>query len=133
MRGYEDKRTKCIKQTNKHRALAKVHAFFLLENSLFWKTYWLVFFFFNLQFLQLFIYVPYDAKGPQFSSVQFSRSVMSDSLRPCESQQGRPPCLSPSPGVHSVHRVRDAIQPSHPGSSPSPPAPNLSQHQGLFQ
>ena len=29
-----------------------------------------------------------------------------------------------------VHRVRDAIQPSHPRSSPSPPAPNLSQHQG---
>ena len=32
-----------------------------------------------------------------------------------------------------VHRVRDAIQPSHPLSSPSPPAPNPSQHQGLFQ
>ena len=32
-----------------------------------------------------------------------------------------------------VHRVRDAIQPSHPGSSPSPPAPNPSQHQSLFQ
>ena len=32
-----------------------------------------------------------------------------------------------------VHRVKDAIQPSHPLSSPSPPAPNLSQHQGLFQ
>ena len=32
-----------------------------------------------------------------------------------------------------VHRVNDAIQPSHPLSSPSPPAFNLSQHQGLFQ
>ena len=32
-----------------------------------------------------------------------------------------------------VHRVGDAIQPSHPGSSPSPPAPNPSQHQSLFQ
>ena len=32
-----------------------------------------------------------------------------------------------------VHRVRDAIQPSHPLSSPSPPTFNLSQHQGLFQ
>ena len=32
-----------------------------------------------------------------------------------------------------VHWVRDAIQPSHPWSSPSPPAPNLSQHQSLFQ
>ena len=32
-----------------------------------------------------------------------------------------------------VHRVRDAIQPSHPLSSPSPPAPNPSQHHGLCQ
>ena len=32
-----------------------------------------------------------------------------------------------------VHRVSDAIQPSHPLSSPSPPAPNPSQHQGLFK
>ena len=32
-----------------------------------------------------------------------------------------------------VHQVSDAIQPSHPLSSPSPPDPNPSQHQGLFQ
>ena len=32
-----------------------------------------------------------------------------------------------------VHQVSDAIQPSHPRSSPSPPAPNPSQHQSLFQ
>ena len=32
-----------------------------------------------------------------------------------------------------VHQVSDAIQPSHPLSSPSPPALNLSQNQGLFQ
>ena len=32
-----------------------------------------------------------------------------------------------------VHRVSDAIQPSHPLPSPSPPAPNPSQHQSLFQ
>ena len=36
-----------------------------------------------------------------FSSVQFSHSVVSDSLRPHESQHARPPCPSPSPGVHS--------------------------------
>ena len=35
------------------------------------------------------------------SSVQFSSSVMSDSLRPHESQHARPPCPSPTPGVHS--------------------------------
>ena len=32
-----------------------------------------------------------------------------------------------------IHRVSDAIQPSHPQSSPSPPAPNPSQHRDLFQ
>ena len=37
----------------------------------------------------------------QFSSVQFSHSVVSDSLRPHESQHTRPPCPSPTPGVHS--------------------------------
>ena len=36
-----------------------------------------------------------------FSSVQFNRSVMSDSLRLHESQHARPPCPSPTPGVHS--------------------------------
>ena len=36
-----------------------------------------------------------------FSSVEFSHSVMSDSLRPHESQHVRPPCPSPTPGVHS--------------------------------
>ena len=40
----------------------------------------------------------------QFSSVQFSRSVMSNSLRPHESQHARPPCPSPTPGVHSDSR-----------------------------
>ena len=38
---------------------------------------------------------------PSVSSVQFSRSVVSDSLRPHESQHARPPCPSPAPGVHS--------------------------------
>ena len=59
---------------------------------------------------------------------------MSDSLRPHESQHARPPCPSPTPEftqIH-VHRVGDAIQPSHPRSSPSPPPPNPSQHPSLF-
>ena len=42
--------------------------------------------------------------GKLFSSVQFSRSVVSDSLRPHESQHTRPPCPSPTPGVHSDSR-----------------------------
>ena len=41
--------------------------------------------------------------GP-INSVQFSHSVLSDSLRPYETQHARPPCLSPTPGVHSDSR-----------------------------
>ena len=56
---------------------------------------------------------------------------MSNSLRPHELQHARPPC--PSPPLEftqtHVHRVGDAIQPSHPQSSPSLPGPNPSQHQ----
>ena len=46
-----------------------------------------------LQTYQTFPYI-------QFSSVQFSHSVVSDSLRPHELQHARPPCPSPTPGVH---------------------------------
>ena len=64
----------------------------------------------------------------EFSSVQFSRSVVSNSSRPHESQHARPPCPSPTPGVTQtyVHRVSDAIQPSHPLCRPLlllPPIP----------
>ena len=66
--------------------------------------------------------------------VHFS-SVVSDSLRLHGLQHTRPPCLSPHPEFTQthVHWVGDAIQPSHPLSSLSSPALNLSQHQGLFQ
>ena len=53
----------------------------------------------------------------QISSVQFSRSVMSDSLWPHESQHARPPCPSPTPGVHSDSRP--ASQWWHPAISSS--------------
>ena len=68
-------------------------------------------------------------------SVQFSHSVVSDSLQRHELQCARPHCPSQTPRVHPihVHWVGGAIQPSHPLSSPSPPALNLSQHQGLFK
>ena len=67
-------------------------------------------------------------------SVQFSCSVMSDSLWPHGLQHTRLPCpyQLPEPTQTHVHWVGDTIQPSHPLSSPSPPAFNLSQHQGLF-
>ena len=71
----------------------------------------------------------------QFSSVKFSRSLVCDSLWPQD-------CSTPGLPVHHqlpelaqthVHWLGDAIQPVHPLLSPSPPALNLSQHQGLFK
>ena len=68
----------------------------------------------------------------QFSSVTQSCSTLCDPMN----------CSTPGLPVHHqlpeftqthIHRVGDAIQPSHPLSSPSPPAPNPSQHQSLFQ
>ena len=71
------------------------------------------------------------------SSIQFS-SVDQSCLTLCDPMNRNTPGL---PVHHQlleftqtyVHRVGDAIQPSHPVSSPSPPAPNPSQHQGFFQ
>ena len=72
-----------------------------------------------------------------FSSVQFS-SVTQLCLTLCNPMN----CSTPGLPVHHqlaestqtrVHWVGDAIQPSHPLSSSSPPALNLSQHQGLFK
>jgi len=51
------------------------------------------------------------------ASVQFSRSVMSDSLQPHESQHARPPCPSPTPGVYS--NSRPSSQRYHPTISSS--------------
>ena len=68
----------------------------------------------------------------QFSSVAHSGPILWDTMN----------CSMPGFPVHHhlpefaqthVHRIGDAIQPSHPLSSPSSPALNLSQHQGLFQ
>ena len=46
-------------------------------------------------------------------SVQFSCSIVSDSLRPHESQHARPPCPSPSPGVHSNLSIKSVMSSSH--------------------
>ena len=68
----------------------------------------------------------------QFSSVAHSCPTLCDPMN--RSTRGLPVHhqLPESTQTH-VHRVGEAIQPSHPLSSPSPPALHLSQHQGLFQ
>ena len=86
------------------------------------------------------VVLPGESHGQSllFSSVQFSLSVTQSCLTLCDPMNRSTPGL---PVYHQlpeftqtcVHRVRDAIQPSHPRSSTSPPAPNPSQHQSLFQ
>ena len=75
---------------------------------------------------------PFLSSSVQFSSVAQSCPTLCDPMN--HSTPGLPVHhqLSESTQTH-IHWVSDAIQPSHPLLSPSPPALNLSQHQGLFQ
>ena len=78
-----------------------------------------------------------SAHNPPQPSVQFS-SVTQSCQTPCDPRHHSTPGLTvhhkfPEFTQTHAHRVGDAIQPSHPLLSPSPPAPNPSQHQGLFQ
>ena len=71
------------------------------------------------------------------SFIQFS-SVTQSCPTLCDPMNHSTPGLSvhhqlPEFTETHVHQVSDAIQPSHPLSSPSPPGPNPSQHQSLFQ
>ena len=89
------------------------------------RYYWYILF--NLLFI-------FSSFPGGISSVQFSRTVMSDSLRPHELQHARPPCPSPTPGVHSDSCP--SSQWCHPAISSSVvpfSAPNPSQHQSPFQ
>ena len=63
----------------------------------------------------------------------FSVAQLCLTLRPHGLQHARLPCSSRSLLKIYAHQVGDAIQVSHPLSSPSPPAFNFSQHRGLFQ
>ena len=84
--------------------------------------------------LQRFIFILHPDSS-EFSSVQFSLSAVSNSLRPHGLQHARLPCPSLTPGAYSDSCPLNqwCHQPCHPLSSASPPAFSLSQHQGLFQ
>ena len=79
-----------------------------------------------------------DTKGTfHASSVQFN-SVVQSCLTLCDTMDRSMPGLPvhhqlPEFTQTHVHQVSDAIQPSHPLSSPSPPDPNPAPHQSLFQ
>ena len=79
-----------------------------------------------------------SSKPPHLTSVQFSSVQSLSCVRLCDPMNRSTPGL---PVHHQLleftqihfHQVSDAIQPSHPLSSPSPPAPNPSHHHSLFQ
>ena len=91
-------------------------------------------------FLMGFVYLILNGSfstDPHFTEVQFSSAPQSCPAL-CDPMDCSTPGFLvlhqlPELAQTHVHRVGDAIQPSHPLSSPSSPALNLSQHQGLFQ
>ena len=96
---------------------------------------WLIIITLYIRIPHLYSFICWWTQIASMSSVQFSRSVVSNSLRPHESQHARPPCPSLTPGVHPnpCPSSRWCHPTSHTLLSPSPPALNLSQHQGLFK
>ena len=90
--------------------------------------------FFIRNIIILYKYLLYDFIISLFT-VQFNGSVVSISLQPQGLQMPGLPAHHQLPELDQTHahQVSDAIQPSHPLSFSSPPAFNLSQHQGLFQ
>ena len=74
----------------------------------------------------------YTSNIHQIRSVTQSRATFCDPMNRCTPGLPVHHQLPEFTETH-VHRVSDAIQPSHSLSSPSPPAPNPSQHQSLFQ
>ena len=86
----------------------------------------------RLQHCRQILYPLSHLGSPSSSISQFSQSVSSVAqsyLTLCDPMNRSTPEFTQT----HAHQVGDAIQPSHPLSSPSPPAPNPSQHQGLFQ
>ena len=90
------------------------------------------------------VLIPIPKKGndKEFSNYLTSILIFSSVTQSCLTLSNPMDCSMPGLPVHHqlseftqihAHRVRNAIQPSHPLSSPSCPAPNPSQHQGLFQ
>ena len=97
-----------------------------------------VFSFIRLILLYLFMEIYYIVYNIHIHISQSVSSVAQSCPTLCDPMN----CSTPGLPVHHqlpeftqthIHRVSDAIQPSHPLSSPSPPALNPSQHQGLFQ
>ena len=110
-----------------------------------WKLSWVVGAVLSQSWFQLFA-TPWTAACPASLSFTISRSLLKlmsiESMMPSNHAEKQLRVLGPEKDIRvallleftqiHVHRVSDAIQLSHPLSSPSPPAPNHSQHQSLF-
>ena len=120
----------------------KKHIHFILLKYSWFKMCWFLIYtkvILSLSYTQTHILFHYDLlKDIGYPCATCCCSVAQLCLTLCDPMD----CITPGfPALHHllelaqthVHWVDDAIQPSHPLSSPSPPAFNLSQHQGLFQ
>ena len=115
--------------------MVKIH----LKNRRLWFSPWVEKIPWRKEWLHTPIFLPgeFHGRGEIWDSVQFS-SVAQSCLTLCHPMNRSMPGLPvhhqlPEFTETHVHRVSAAIQPSHPLSSPAPPAPNPSQHQSLFQ
>ena len=99
----------------------------------------------SLTFLKMYVYVKRTAFGGNHLAayiLQVKTGTFSSVAQSCPTLCDPMNHSTPGLPVHHqlleftqthIHQVSDATQPSHPLLSPSPPAPNPSQHQGLFQ
>ena len=140
--------SRCFPQFTIHLGLffEEIHLFnfnkCIFLNSIF-HFYYIIFYFLNIIFCLSYIYIEeWNSNTKLFSSVQFSSVQFSSVAQSCPTlcdpmnrHTASLPVSHKLPELTQtyVHRVGDAIQLSHPLSSPSPLAPNPSQHQGLFQ
>ena len=131
---------KCIKKKNKEKAFPRVTPPKIKHSSHFVPVYvpqnsyciYNLHFVFKFNVISKVLPMVYIGNSVQFSSVAQSCPTLCDPMN--HSTPGLPVHHQlPEFTQTHVHWVGDAIQPSHPLSSPSPPAPNPSQHQSLFQ
>ena len=146
-----------LKAKKKNLILIKITFNICISNQPYFKVFW-TFSIKLFKILPTFLYCPHPKPHPQEYLIYWITQIwvlnmchLGFSMKQPVQFSSAQPCLTlcnpmnrSTPGlpVHHqlpestqthVHWVSDAIQPSHPLSSPSPPVLNLSQHQGLFQ
>ena len=105
---------------------------FIQSSKVIWTSHFTCTYLYVWLYFNKFVLYILDSYSVQFSSVPQSCPTLCNHMN--QSMPDLPVHYQlPESTQTNVHRVGEVIQPSHPLSSPSPPALNLSQHQGLFE